>query len=88
VVPKRELPPPSQPLAVAQLLTAEQYTHVEGLLLYHWRGGWWQWQTARWIERELDTVRQQIYRFTEHAHYWGREGDALVQKDWRRPATR
>jgi putative DNA primase/helicase len=82
VQPARELPPPSQPLAVAELLAAEQYTHPDGLVLRHWRGGWWQWRTARWVERELDSVRSELYAITGQAWYWAKQGDELVQKDW------
>jgi putative DNA primase/helicase len=82
VVPARELPPPSQPLAVARLLAAEEHTHPDGLVLYYWRGGWWQWQTSRWVERRQDAVRSEVYRYTEHAYYWGKEGEDVVEKDW------
>jgi putative DNA primase/helicase len=82
VEPRRELPPPSQPLAVARLLAAEDHTQQHRLTLYYWRGGWWQWQTSRWVERELDAVRSEIYRYTEHAYYLGKEGVDLVEKEW------
>jgi putative DNA primase/helicase len=37
--------------------------------LRHWRGGWWQWQTARWIELEQRAMNKAAYSFTEHAVY-------------------
>jgi putative DNA primase/helicase len=30
----------------------------------------------------LDSVRAEIYRYTEHAWYWARQGDKLVEKGW------
>jgi len=64
----RVLPAPSAPLAVARELVAGMHTHQSGaLLLRHWRGGWWEWQTARWAEIEHRAVRKLVYGFTEHA---------------------
>jgi putative DNA primase/helicase len=67
---ERELPAPSEPMAVARAFVATDYTYSDGaLLLHHWRGGWWAWQTTHWKELERWAVLACAYRFTEHAYY-------------------
>jgi putative DNA primase/helicase len=64
------LPAPSQPMAVARALAAARYTHAtDAPTLFHWRGGWWEWRTTRWIEAERAAIRAAAYEFTEHATY-------------------
>jgi putative DNA primase/helicase len=63
------LPPPSAPMEVARTLVADSYSHPAGLTLRHWRGGWWQWKTTRWVELEQRAVAKAAYEFTEHAVY-------------------
>ena len=64
------LPAPTAPMAVAQALLDARYQTAAGArTLYHWRGGWWRWQTTRWVEVEHRQVRADAYRFTEHAEY-------------------
>jgi hypothetical protein len=65
------LPPPAAPMEVArQLLADDGHTHRTGaLLLRHWRGGWWHWQTTHWAEGEERAVRAGAYSITEHANY-------------------
>jgi putative DNA primase/helicase len=66
----RTLPPPSAPMAVARELAQECYTDSSGTLtLHHWRGGWWRWRTARWVELEQRQMDAAAYRFTADAHY-------------------
>ncbi len=62
------LPPPSEPMAVAQVFV-RQCTHKSLLTLRHWRGGWWMWRTTHWVEVEERYVRSILYRFAEHAFY-------------------
>jgi putative DNA primase/helicase len=62
------LPPPSEPMAVARKFVAERCTGPDcALTLRHWRGGWWEWQTAHWAEIEPRAIRAAAYGFTEHA---------------------
>jgi putative DNA primase/helicase len=62
------LAPPSQPMVVARQFVAARYTCADGdLSLRHWRGGWWRWRTSHWTEVEDRAVREDTYRFTEHA---------------------
>jgi putative DNA primase/helicase len=44
-------------------------------ILRHWRGGWWLWQTSRWVEIEDRAVRSLAYDFTEHAVYLDAKGE-------------
>jgi hypothetical protein len=79
----RELPPPSQPMAVARAFTEAHHTHEFGaLLLRHWRGGWWRWQTTHWAEVEHRAVREVAYRFTENAYFIMRAKDRPVAVPW------
>jgi putative DNA primase/helicase len=66
--PRPILPPPSLPYDVA-VMFADQCRHNGLLTLRHWRGGWWRWQVAHWIEVEDRVIRGVLYRFTEHAVY-------------------
>jgi putative DNA primase/helicase len=68
------LPPPSQPMAVANIFAC-RCMHKGLHTLRHWRGGWWMWRTTHWIEAEERYVRSILYRFTEHALY--REGKSF-----------
>jgi putative DNA primase/helicase len=61
------LPPPTEPTKVARKLVARFFTRDGVLVVRHWRGGWWEWRTSCWIEREPRAVRAQAYQITEHA---------------------
>jgi putative DNA primase/helicase len=64
------LPGPDSPMEVARILVASRYTHAsEATTLRYWRGGWWRWQTTRWLELEQRAVAAAAYAFTEHACY-------------------
>jgi putative DNA primase/helicase len=64
------LPPPGAPMKVARRFVADRYTHVTGrLVLRHWRGGWWHWQTSHWAEVEDRAILAAAYAHTEHADY-------------------
>ena len=65
----RILPSPSHPMAVARIFVAECCMREGTLTLRHWRGGWWMWRTAHWVEVDDRAVRSILYRFTEDALY-------------------
>jgi putative DNA primase/helicase len=65
----RELPPPSEPMAVARTFIDHGRRHGGELTLRHWRGGWWEWRTSRWVELDERAVRKDAYAFTENAMY-------------------
>ena len=80
-----ELPSPKAPMAVGRELSRDRYTHAEdALTLRHWRGGWWQWRTARWVEVEQRAMQAVVYRFTEHAVYqeYDKRQNVFVEKPW------
>ena len=60
------LPPPSMPLAVARIFIENFRTDGE-VTLRRWRGGWWRWETTRWVEEKDDLIESLLYRFTEFA---------------------
>jgi putative DNA primase/helicase len=64
------LPPPTMPMDVARVFVARNCTTNSLLTLRHWRGGWWLWRRAHWIEAEDRAVKSLLYRFTEKAIYW------------------
>ena len=63
------LPPPSQPMAVARIIS-DQCRNAGMLTLRYWRGGWWRWRTSHWSEVDEKTICSNLYRFTETAAYW------------------
>jgi putative DNA primase/helicase len=72
----RLLPSPTEPMAVARELVQAQYTDTRtgSLTLRHWRGGFWEWRTTHWEEREGRSVLRDAYAFTEMAMHLGRDG--------------
>lgn len=62
-----ELPPPSEPMAVARMLVQAVYKHGGRLVLRRYRGRWWQWVTTCWREIDEAKVRERCYAYTEHA---------------------
>jgi putative DNA primase/helicase len=65
----RILPSPFHPMAVARTFVAECCMREGTLTLRHWRGGWWMWRTAHWVEVDDRGMRSILYRFTEDALY-------------------
>ncbi|WP_051704881.1 DNA primase family protein [Streptomyces sp. NRRL S-455] len=77
-----ELPPPSNPLAVARrLLPAWQ---ADGrLIVRRWRGSWMRWNGTCWRELDEAQVRKTLYERLEHAVYQapGKDGET-EERDW------
>src|SRR5580704_6619142 len=68
------LPSPWKPMDVARFLVGVRYSTPDGVLtLRDWRGGWWSWCGSQWHKTEIDRVRTDAYRFTEHAYYEGKD---------------
>lgn len=64
------LPPPSQPMAVANRLVAQRLSDEHGVhLVRHWRGALWRWHTSHWLEMAEPALKAVAYRYTEHACY-------------------
>jgi putative DNA primase/helicase len=66
---QRVLPAPTSPMAVARAFVADKATRGGQLTLRSWRGSWWRWRTTQWDEVEDREIREELYRFTEHAEY-------------------
>ncbi|MFF9808636.1 phage/plasmid primase, P4 family [Streptomyces coeruleorubidus] len=77
-----ELPPPSNPLAVARrLLPAWQ---ADGrLVVRRWRGSWMRWNGTCWRELDEAQVRKGMYERLEHAVFQapGKDGET-EERDW------
>jgi putative DNA primase/helicase len=73
------LPPPTQPMQVAEVFVEQCCKNGRTLTLRYWRGGWWTWQQSHWEEREEIGIRALLYRFTEHAVY---QANRLLFADW------
>ena len=76
-----ELPPPSDPMQVANRLVADRFAAPGGgSRVRHWRGAFWDWRTSHWIEMEDRALQSIAYRYTETAVYTKetREGPELV----------
>jgi putative DNA primase/helicase len=70
---------------VARELVRSEFADRSGTLtLRHWRGGWWRWRTARWIEVEQRAMAAVAYTFTEHAVYrtWDERKKEELVKPW------
>ncbi len=82
--PSVELPPPSQPMAVANRLVSERLSDGDGVhLVRHWRGALWRWHTSHWLEMAEAALRAVAYRYTEHAQYMKVDAKGLPSlEDW------
>jgi putative DNA primase/helicase len=79
-VEKREVPPPSEPLAVARQFLDERMTDDGFFLLMSHRGTFYAWAGTCWPELEEAALRSDLYRWLEHAIYpkKTRDGSELV----------
>ncbi|MFP8882564.1 DNA primase family protein [Streptomyces mangrovi] len=63
-----ELPPPTNPMAVARQLAPGW--HRDGILVRrYWRGTWMRWEGSYWREMEEQAVRASLYKRLEHGEY-------------------
>ncbi|MEU6535871.1 phage/plasmid primase, P4 family [Streptomyces sp. NPDC047000] len=78
-----ELPPPSNPLAVARRLLPDWQTEDGQLICRRWRASWMRWNGASWREVDDAQMRADLYRRLEHAVYLapGKDGQP-EERDW------
>ena len=84
-VEKVDMPPPTNPLAVARRLLPDwQHPATGALTCRRWRGSWMRWTGTAWREWDEAQVRAGMYERLEHAVYDAgedREGQPQVH-DW------
>ncbi|MFE2474154.1 DNA primase family protein [Streptomyces mirabilis] len=78
-----ELPPPTNPLAVARRLLPDWQTEDGRLVCRRWRASWMRWNGSCWREAEEAQIRKAMYTRLEHAVYQapGKEGQP-EERDW------
>lgn len=78
-----ELPPPSNPLAVARRLLPDWQTEDGQLVCRRWRASWMRWNGTCWRELDEAQVRKAMYERLEHAVYQapGKDG-STEERDW------
>jgi|GEM_PF-554907 len=77
------LPPPSEPMRVANRLVAERFGGpADGLILRYWRGEFWRWQTSHWLEVADSALRAECYRYTEHAVFEKMRNGVTTLEPW------
>ncbi|MFJ4005413.1 phage/plasmid primase, P4 family [Streptomyces sp. NPDC090023] len=78
-----ELPPPSNPLAVARRLLPDWQTEDGQLVCRRWRGSWMRWSGSHWREVDEAQVRKAMYERLEHSVYLVPVKDGKVEeRDW------
>ncbi|MEU6918878.1 DNA primase family protein [Streptomyces olindensis] len=77
-----ELPPPSNPLAVARRLLPAWQRNGR-LIVRRWRGSWMRWNGTCWRELDEAQVRKHMYERLEHAVFQapGKDGET-EERDW------
>ncbi|WP_316740446.1 phage/plasmid primase, P4 family [Streptomyces sp. MK7] len=67
---EREMPPPTNPMAVARELAPAWRHQDTGLpTRRYWRGTWMRWEGSYWREMDDQEVRASLYKKLEHAEY-------------------
>ncbi|MFE2355179.1 phage/plasmid primase, P4 family [Streptomyces parvulus] len=78
-----ELPPPSNPLAVARRLLPDWQTEDGQLVCRRWRGSWMRWSGSHWREVDEAQVRKAMYERLEHSIYLVPVKDGkFEERDW------
>ena len=81
--PYRELPAPTNPMAVARKLAAGMAAKGGGAHRRYWNGEFYGWQGTRWEAVNHESMEKWLYLQTEHAYYTAVNSDGLpVIKDW------
>lgn len=78
-----ELPPPTNPLAVARRLLPDWQTEDGRLVCRRWRASWMRWNGSCWREMDEAQIRAAMYTRLEHAIYQapGKDGQT-EERDW------
>ncbi|MGV9624842.1 DNA primase family protein [Streptomyces tendae] len=78
-----ELPPPSNPLAVARRLLPDWQTEDGQLVCRRWRASWMRWTGTCWREMDDAQIRAAMYTRLEHAVFQapGKDGQPEA-RDW------
>ncbi|MEW2614260.1 phage/plasmid primase, P4 family [Streptomyces sp. NPDC047880] len=77
-----ELPPPSNPLAVARRLLPD-WQRDGRLIVRRWRGSWMRWNGTCWRELDEAQVRKGMYERLEHAVFQAPAKDGeFEERDW------
>ncbi|MCZ4602525.1 phage/plasmid primase, P4 family [Streptomyces sp. Lzd4kr] len=80
---QEQLPPPSNPLAVARRILPDWQTHDGQLARRRWRGSWMRWTGTHWRELDEAQVRKAMYERLEHAVYQAPVKDGqFEERDW------
>ncbi len=64
-----QIPPPSNPMAVARHLAPDWQGTDGQLLRRRWRGSWMRWAGSSWRELDEQQVRASLYQRLEHTTY-------------------
>lgn len=68
-------PSPNDPMPVARRFVVEHYTHMIGTIsvptLRRWRGDFYRWTGAHWIEHTEAALKAELYAALESAQYFG-----------------
>ncbi|WP_310725046.1 phage/plasmid primase, P4 family [Streptomyces sp. N2A] len=82
---EREMPPPTNPMAVARELAPAWHHADTGLLTRRfWRSTWMRWEGSYWREMDPQEVRASLYKKLEHAEYVAgldKDGNEVI-KPW------
>ncbi|WP_329532852.1 phage/plasmid primase, P4 family [Streptomyces sp. NBC_01450] len=78
-----ELPPPTNPLAVARRLLPDWQTEDGRLVCRRWRASWMRWNGSCWREMDEAQIRAGMYTRLEYAVYQapGKDGQT-EERDW------
>ncbi|MCX5338105.1 phage/plasmid primase, P4 family [Streptomyces sp. NBC_00140] len=67
---EREMPPPTNPMAVARQLAPAWHHEPTGLQTRrYWRGTWMRWEGSYWREMDDQEIRASLYKKLEHAWF-------------------
>ncbi|MEU6216696.1 phage/plasmid primase, P4 family [Streptomyces sp. NPDC047022] len=75
-----DLPPPSNPLAVARRLLPDWQTEGGQLTWRRWRGSWMRWTGTHWRETDEAQVRKAMYERLEYAVYQAPAKDGQMEE--------